>query len=84
MATVTGLWGDLPAVKSGQAYEVEDETWMVGIGVLGAGEILDDGNDEHDGRDGSGSDAGGSSEDAHSWEGDPQELLAGAGQGSSS
>ena len=48
------------------------------------GEILDDGNDEHDGRDGSGSDAGGSSEDAHSWEGDPQELLAGAGQGSSS
>ena len=42
MATVTGLWGDLPAVKSGQAYEVEDETWMVGIGVLGAGEILDD------------------------------------------
>ncbi|MBB1015587.1 iron complex transport system substrate-binding protein [Dietzia kunjamensis subsp. schimae] len=42
MATVTGLWGDLPAVKSGQTYEVEDETWMVGIGVLGAGEILDD------------------------------------------
>ncbi|MEB8326063.1 iron-siderophore ABC transporter substrate-binding protein [Dietzia kunjamensis] len=41
MATVTGLWGDLPAVKSGQTYEVEDETWMVGIGVLGAGEILD-------------------------------------------
>lgn len=48
------------------------------------GEILDDGNDEHDARGGSGSDAGGSSEDAHSWEGDPQELLAGAGQGSSS
>ncbi|GLB65016.1 iron siderophore-binding protein [Dietzia sp. NCCP-2495] len=42
MATVTGLWGDLPAVKAGKAYEVEDETWMVGIGVLGAGEILDD------------------------------------------
>lgn len=42
MATVTGLWGDLPAVKSGRAHEVADETWMVGIGVLGAGEILDD------------------------------------------
>ena len=42
MATVTGLWGDLPAVKADRAYEVEDETWMVGIGVLGAGEILDD------------------------------------------
>lgn len=42
MATVTGLWGDLPAVKAGKAYEVEDETWMVGIGVLGADEILDD------------------------------------------
>ncbi|MET3861696.1 iron complex transport system substrate-binding protein [Dietzia sp. 2505] len=42
MATVTGLWGDLPAVRSGQAHEVEDEAWMLGIGVLGAGEILDD------------------------------------------
>ncbi|MFL0578800.1 ABC transporter substrate-binding protein [Dietzia sp. 179-F 9C3 NHS] len=42
MATVTGLWGDLPAVKAGKAYKVEDETWMVGIGVLGADEILDD------------------------------------------
>ncbi|WP_188064812.1 ABC transporter substrate-binding protein [Dietzia sp. ANT_WB102] len=42
MATVTGLWGDLPAVKADQVHEVEDETWMVGIGVLGAGEILDD------------------------------------------
>jgi len=42
MATVTGLWGDLPAVKADRAYEVEDETWMVGIGVLGAGQILDD------------------------------------------
>lgn len=42
MATVTGLWGDLPAVKSEKTFEVADETWMVGIGVLGAGEILDD------------------------------------------
>lgn len=42
MATVTGLWGDLPAVKADRVHKVEDETWMVGIGVLGAGEILDD------------------------------------------
>ncbi|EYT57994.1 iron siderophore-binding protein [Dietzia sp. UCD-THP] len=42
MATVTGLWNDIPAVKDGQTYEVDDETWMIGIGVLGAAEILDD------------------------------------------
>ena len=42
MATITGLWGVLPAVRANQVYEVEDETWMVGIGVLGAGKILDD------------------------------------------
>lgn len=42
MATVTGLWNDLPAVRADQTYEVDDETWMVGIGVLGAAEILDD------------------------------------------
>lgn len=42
MATVTGLWNDLPAVRADQTHEVDDETWMVGIGVLGAAEILDD------------------------------------------
>lgn len=42
MSTITGLWGDLPGVKSGQTYEVEDQTWMIGIGVLGANQILDD------------------------------------------
>lgn len=42
MATVTKLWGDLPAVKADATHEVEDETWMVGIGVLGATEILQD------------------------------------------
>lgn len=41
MAAVTGLWGDLPAVKSGKTFEVEDETWMVGIGIVGANIILD-------------------------------------------
>lgn len=42
MGTVTGLWKDLPAVKAKKVYEVEDETWMVGIGVVGANVILDD------------------------------------------
>lgn len=42
MATVTGLWGAQPAVQADEVYEFEDETWMVGIGVVGAGSILDD------------------------------------------
>ncbi|WP_218024636.1 hypothetical protein [Glutamicibacter uratoxydans] len=36
------LWKELPAVKAGKTFKVEDETWMVGIGVVGANEILDD------------------------------------------
>ncbi|WP_226349988.1 ABC transporter substrate-binding protein [Pseudonocardia sp. ICBG601] len=39
---VTRLWGDAPAVRAGRVHEVEDETWMVGIGVLGADRIVDD------------------------------------------
>ncbi|WP_240505311.1 ABC transporter substrate-binding protein [Nocardia mangyaensis] len=39
---VSALWGSLPAVAAGQAYEVADDTWMLGIGVLGANEIIDD------------------------------------------
>lgn len=46
MSKVTGLWKELPAVKSGKTFEVEDETWMVGIGVVGANEILDDLEDD--------------------------------------
>ncbi len=42
MGAVTALWDGLPAVASGNVHEVEDETWMVGIGVVGAGIILDD------------------------------------------
>ncbi|WP_330151289.1 iron-siderophore ABC transporter substrate-binding protein [Rhodococcus chondri] len=42
MGTVTGLWGTQPAVRSGNTFEFEDETWMVGIGVVGANIILDD------------------------------------------
>ncbi|WP_245687706.1 ABC transporter substrate-binding protein [Rhodococcus phenolicus] len=41
MATVTGLWGAQPAVAAGNVHEMEDETWMVGIGVVGANLILD-------------------------------------------
>lgn len=40
--TVTQRWGALPAVAANRAYAVEDETWMVGIGVIGAGRIIDD------------------------------------------
>ncbi|MEV0378963.1 iron-siderophore ABC transporter substrate-binding protein [Nonomuraea sp. NPDC050643] len=43
-ATVTGgpLWKNLKAVKSGNAHNVDDEIWMLGIGVTAAGKILDD------------------------------------------
>ncbi|CAM3830445.1 ABC transporter substrate-binding protein [Tsukamurella ocularis] len=40
--TVTDRWGALPAVAADRAFAVDDETWMVGIGVLGAGRIIDD------------------------------------------
>lgn len=39
---VTARWGALPAVAANRAFAVEDETWMVGIGVIGAGKIIDD------------------------------------------
>ncbi|MFI6602086.1 ABC transporter substrate-binding protein [Nonomuraea sp. NPDC050536] len=43
-AAVTGgpLWKNLTAVKSGNAHNVDDEVWMLGIGVTAAGRILDD------------------------------------------
>ncbi|SEG55872.1 iron complex transport system substrate-binding protein [Nonomuraea solani] len=43
-ATVTGgpLWKNLKAVESGNAHNVDDEIWMLGIGVTAAGKILDD------------------------------------------
>ncbi|MFC5831957.1 ABC transporter substrate-binding protein [Nonomuraea insulae] len=43
-ASVTGgpLWKNLGAVKSGNAHNVDDEIWMLGIGVTAAGKILDD------------------------------------------
>ncbi|MEU6718194.1 iron-siderophore ABC transporter substrate-binding protein [Nonomuraea sp. NPDC046802] len=43
-ASVTGgpLWKNLKAVKDGNAHNVDDEVWMLGIGVTAAGKILDD------------------------------------------
>ena len=36
------VWGALPAVAGGRQFDIEDSTWMTGIGVLGANLILDD------------------------------------------
>ncbi|MHC6175981.1 ABC transporter substrate-binding protein [Glutamicibacter sp. X7] len=41
MHKVSALWSDLNSVAQDKAYEVADETWMVGIGVKGAHKILD-------------------------------------------
>ncbi|MEV4897320.1 iron-siderophore ABC transporter substrate-binding protein, partial [Nonomuraea sp. NPDC055795] len=43
-AEVTGgpLWKKLNAVTSGHAHAVDDEVWMLGIGVKAANGILDD------------------------------------------
>lgn len=40
--TVEGLWNNLPAVRSGQQFDILDGTWMTGIGIIGANRILDD------------------------------------------
>jgi iron complex transport system substrate-binding protein len=36
------LWLNLPAVAEGRQFDIEDSTWMTGIGVIGANKILDD------------------------------------------
>ena len=36
------VWGALPAVAAGRQFDIEDGTWMTGIGVIGANLILDD------------------------------------------
>ena len=36
------LWNNLPAVADGRQFDIADDTWMTGIGVLGANRILDD------------------------------------------
>lgn len=40
-AQITELWGALPGVAGDKAFEVEDDTWMVGIGVIGANLVID-------------------------------------------
>jgi len=44
VADVTGgeLWNRLGAVQAGDAHEVSDDTWMLGIGVTAANLVLDD------------------------------------------
>ncbi len=39
---VTPLWGRLRAVQNNCQFDVSDDTWMVGIGLIGAEAILDD------------------------------------------
>ncbi len=39
---VTPLWSSLDAVENGCQFDVPDDTWMVGIGLIGAQAILDD------------------------------------------
>lgn len=36
------LWAQLGAVREGRAFDVDDKIWMTGIGVTGAGLVLDD------------------------------------------
>lgn len=40
--SVTSLWGNLAAVQAGCEFAVEDDEWMLGIGLIGAGIILDE------------------------------------------
>lgn len=41
-ATVEPVWKGVPAVAQGRQHWVDDDTWMLGIGPIGAGLILDD------------------------------------------
>lgn len=36
------LWQNLKAVKAGMVYEVPDDIWALGIGILAASEVIDD------------------------------------------
>ncbi len=42
LITNSPLWPQLAAVKAGRAFEVDDDHWMTGIGVLAANLVLDD------------------------------------------
>ena len=39
---VTAVWQTLPAVQNGCQFDVDDGEWMIGIGLIGAGIVLDD------------------------------------------
>lgn len=41
-SAVTDVWGNLPAVEAGCQFDVADDEWMIGIGLIGAEIILDD------------------------------------------
>ncbi|HRE01548.1 MAG TPA: hypothetical protein PLV68_09620, partial [Ilumatobacteraceae bacterium] len=41
-ASFESLWSNLSAVQAGQQFDIADDVWMTGIGVLGAHRILDD------------------------------------------
>ncbi|ODU02443.1 MAG: ABC transporter substrate-binding protein [Pseudonocardia sp. SCN 72-86] len=38
----SALWKGLPGVASGHVRPVDDETWFLGLGPIGAGRVLDD------------------------------------------
>lgn len=40
--TTGTLWAQLRAVEAGRAHEVDDDHWMLGIGVGAANLVLDD------------------------------------------
>lgn len=40
--TADPLWSQLNAVKQGKVYEVSDDYWMLGIGILAANQVVDD------------------------------------------
>jgi iron complex transport system substrate-binding protein len=35
-------WKDIAAVKDGRVYDEPDDVWMLGIGITGAGQVLDE------------------------------------------
>ncbi|MGQ0630064.1 MAG: ABC transporter substrate-binding protein [Sporichthyaceae bacterium] len=39
---ITGLWGNLRAIENGCQFDVDDDAWMLGIGLIGAQAILAD------------------------------------------
>ncbi len=40
--TRSPLWASLGAVQAGRVYRVNDDGWFLGIGLIGAGRIMDD------------------------------------------